>query len=155
MPGEGETALARVSKFDFFAIFGSGTYVVGSYGILAAALFKSGQKPPAHEVLGWLSGVMEHHWPVAVVVLFLAFLIGNVLRALPVNLLDNRWPGRYATLFYQRKEPPERSAYHRALWGSPFPYGEMLELELKALRNNWPDLQITIPVEGNWPRNDT
>ncbi len=146
MPGE--TALARVSKYDFFAIFGSGTYVVASYGILATAVFKGAQKFAPNEALGWLSGIIERHWPIAVAGLFLAFLIGNVLRALPVNLLDNWWPGWLATVPRRKEEPPERVAYHQALWKSPFPYGDMLELELRALKKNHKDLDFAIPEEG-------
>ncbi|MGA2542181.1 MAG: hypothetical protein ABSG78_11560 [Verrucomicrobiota bacterium] len=159
MPGE--TALTNVRKYDFFAILGSGTYVVGSYGLLAAAVFNHRQKLSAPETLRWISGILERHWPVAVASLFLAFLIGNVLRALPISRMDDlskkwfhdksgirKWFHdkshvglKKVDLFLKKwsrdklhipfKDPV--SAYELALWTGSFPYPDRVKVELEAL----------------------
>lgn len=150
MPGA--TALNRVNRYDFFAILGSGVYVVGSCGLLSAALLMQGQTNSAPAILERLSQSVESHWPLAVGVLFLAFLIGSVLRALPVNLMDNWWNSRWnigiKALIIRSGEAAEKRAYFRALWHDSFPYGAMLELELKALKENRPDLEFRLPPAG-------
>lgn len=139
MPGE--TALGRVNRYDFFAILGSGICVVGSFALLAAALLELSPNPSPLDTLKWLSSAIENHWAVAVGLLFLAFLIGNVLRALPVNLVDN-----WSRKCFERLR--KRDKYHAALWREAFPYAEMLELELEALKRNRRGLNFTIPPEG-------
>jgi hypothetical protein len=139
MPGA--TALGRVSRYDFFAILGSGAYVAGSFALSVVALLKLSPDPSPLGTVKWLSGAMEKHWSLAAGSLFLAFLVGNVLRALPVNLVDNLSTKWFAIL-------KKADDYHAALWREPFPYGEMLELELKALKQNGLGLNFAIPPEG-------
>src|ERR1017187_7080428 len=138
MPGEGETALAKVSKYDFFAILGSGSYVVGCCGLLFAAVSSRNQNLTTQEAIKWLSGTIEHHWPLAVASLFLAFLIGNVLRALPVNRADNWWErwwfAALRTRLQKRKET--NSPYQRNLRKGPFPYPAVVFGELEAMKRS-------------------
>lgn len=141
-----DTALSRVTKSDFFAILGSGTYVMASYGLIAAAVLNHGQNLNARATVVWLSVTIENHWPVAVASFFFAFLVGNMLRALPVNLVDN-WSGRWFGWLGTRKKRGKTNEYHKALWEDSFPYGKMLELELKALKLNMADLDFSIPPE--------
>ena len=104
-----ETALTRVSRSDFFAILGSGTDVVGSYGLLVGAWFS--QKSSAIEDLRWLTGVVEKHGSVAAGLLYLAFLVGSVLRALRVNLVDSsyhRWIGSWRRRLYRTRFPARK-----------------------------------------------
>jgi hypothetical protein len=142
------TTLSRVGKYDFFAILGSGTYVLGGLGPMVTALLNGTARPTAHGTLSWIGVTLERHWSFAVASLFLAFLFGNVLRALPVNLADdwwNSWLGRHR----RKPKADERSGYHRALHGmNPFPYGDMLEMELQSLKLHLPDLDFAVPPQG-------
>jgi hypothetical protein len=148
MPGE--TALSNVRKYDFFAILGSGTYVVGSYWLLAAAVFNPGQKPSAYETLRWLSENVEKHWPVAVASLFLAFLIGNMLRALKVNGVDDLWKNWWFEGLRKRFKYPKNndSPYIVVLLKGSFPYPEMLKAELKELNKSRPEKERLVLKEN-------
>ena len=67
------TTLSRISRYDYFAILGSGTYVVGCVCFLGAAICNSGAKLSARATASWLSGEIQQHWPIAVGFLFLPF----------------------------------------------------------------------------------
>ncbi len=142
MPGE--TAFAKVSKHEFFAILGSGSYLVGCCGLVYAA-WSSGNPdltPPG--AVRWLGSEIEGHWPIAVAALFVAFLIGNLLRALPVNGVDNlwqtwwSWKRKWLDVLRRRLRKPKKkdTPYESALRASWFPYPEMLLLELESMKKS-------------------
>jgi len=83
------TTLSRIGKHEYFAILGSGTYVVGSWGLLFASYWSYHHNLTAWQCFRQLSGIIQGHWPVAVAILYLAFLVGSVLRAIRVNPMDN------------------------------------------------------------------
>ena len=170
-----ETALTRVSKSDFFAILGSGIYVVGSYSLLVGALFS--QRSSASDDLRWLTGIVEKHWSVAAGLLYLSFLVGSVLRALRVNVVDSlyhQWVGSLRRLLYRSRFWPQenlptfswvgrtwlifarwrrnqnvlRQRYDRALRRGGFPYRGLLLMESKALKKNVPELDFSLPEKG-------
>lgn len=136
MPGE--TALAKVSKYDFFAILGSGSYVVGCCGLLFAAASSHRQDFTGAGALQCLNDTFEGHWPAAVAALFLAFLIGNVLRALPVTRVDEWWKKWWFDGLRKRFENPSKtmSPYESALRKGLFPYPDMILGELEAMNHS-------------------
>jgi hypothetical protein len=140
--------MQNLKKYDLFAILGSGTYVVGSFGLLAAALMQGQTATSARESLDYLCGIVEKHWPIAVVSLFLAFLTGNILRAFPVSLVDNLTAEWFTWFERLRRGVAERSKFHQALLRDKFPYGPMLEFELNALKASHAT-DYTIPERDN------
>src|SRR5579872_625885 len=131
MPGE--TALSNIRKSDFFAVLGSGAYVVSSLGLLVVEIFNRNAGP--YSALRGLSHTVKDNWPVAVALLFLAFLIGNALRALKVNAADDLWK----KLWFDesdglRKHFRDLTNHERNLIKDSFPYPAMLLAELKLLK---------------------
>ena len=81
------------------------------------------------------------NWPVVVGALFLAFLIGNVFRALSVNDADNfwkKWRLCKRRLFEELCENPSEENWpdETAFYTSLFPYPELVLRELEAMKQS-------------------
>jgi hypothetical protein len=154
------TALSRVNKSEFFAILGPGLYVVGSVALLVAAWQK---QESAKEGLRWAAALVERHWSIAAGLLFLAFLVGNVLRAPRGNIADANCQ-RFFSVFRQARSaetrlgellrsrfvpaflrPKDTLPFDEAVSGGKFPYAQMLDLVVQDLNESEKHLELTIP----------
>jgi hypothetical protein len=119
-------AATRLSKgrFDVFAILGPGLLLVS-----VIILFMSAWIHPmvsATDTLRELSENFEKHWSWSVVLLFLSYLIGSFLRAVPVKLTDRFCARAFGSV--------ARDPYDRKLYKMDFPYLAMLSDQLVALQ---------------------
>jgi len=168
MAAESENFLGRVSKSDFFAILGSGIYVVAVCLFLTAAVWQPTSS--FDQDLIWLIGMLEGHWVVVAGLMYLSFMVGSVLRALRVNLADGycrRWVRRARGLLYRTRHAVpkglfgvrrpgkwwlsfvrhrKRRTFDRILDRTPFPYLCLLEGQSRAMEEHVPQ-KVELPTK--------
>jgi hypothetical protein len=123
-----DTALSRVRKTEFFAILAPGIYVVSAASLLVLAVFGPKDNLSPWERIYQILSDLSKDWFVAGAGLFFAYLIGSVLRAIPVRVADE-FCGR---LFKITAKGP----FEDQIYSSKFPYSNMLGKQLEALHNN-------------------
>jgi len=132
------TTLSRINKHDYFAILGSGAYAVGSGCLLIIAYWGHHHHSGVRESLRYASHIIKDYWPMAVGLLFAAFLIGNALRALPVDRIDDfcgkQWIRWFSRFFRRPDKSPEQKALHDKLQEGTFPFHGKLRLDLQAIK---------------------
>ena len=133
------TTLSRIGRFDFFAILAPGFYLVAVATVFASA-WMSGVNQDAGGALRSLSEQLQSHWPLSVALFFFSYLVGSILRAIPVAFSDRRC-GR----LFKRDDLPD---YERTMYEGDFPYPALLHLQLDALKANGLVPEMTLPV-GN------
>lgn len=134
-----DTALTRVRKTEFFAIFAPGVYVVSASSLFALAVFTPDVNRLPWERIHGLLQSLSKDWFVAGTGLFFAYLIGSVLRAIPVNAAD-KLCGR---LFKFTATQP----FDSQIYSARFPYSKMLRAQLEALHKNGVAKNVKSPLE--------
>jgi hypothetical protein len=121
------TALSKIGRFDFFAILAPGLYLTAIASLFMAALIR-GPGQNWTEALNNLSNLIKLHWPLSIVLFFFSYLLGNILRAIPVNIVD-----RICGPIFKKTA---RNHHDRALYRDNFPYLPMLRQQLLDLQAN-------------------
>lgn len=137
--------LSRIGRFDFFAILAPGFCLVVIVVLLVTALMTGPalNSPDAISSLRPLdaikdvSSLIKDQWPFGLVLFFLAYMAGSILRAIPVNMIDRVC----GPLF---KWTAARD-YDLSLYEEEFPYRPMLQKELEALEKNGLDASLSVP----------
>ena len=133
------TTLSRIGRFEFFAILAPGLCLVAVVVLFLTAC-TTGPATSAAQAVRDLSAQVKDQWPLGVTLLFFAYLVGNILRAIPVNIVD-RVCGR---LF----KWTARKGYDLVLYQKGFPYRPMLEEQVSALQENGLLENACLPGEG-------
>jgi hypothetical protein len=121
------TALSKIGRFEFFAILAPGLCLIAIVTLFLTAWINS-PRQDSFEALNKLSNLIKAHWPLSIVLFFFSYLLGNILRAIPVNIID-RICGR---IF----KKTARSYHDCALYKENFPYLPMLRQQLDDLQAN-------------------
>lgn len=135
-----DTALSRIQKSEFFAILAPGIYVVSAASLIAIPLIEPTATSPWQRIIQTLRG-LAHDWPIVVVGVFFAYLIGSVLRAVPVNIADRLCK----RLFGWTARDPD--SFDGLIYRDHFPYSKMLDFQLQALQKSGIKIRIRWPLE--------
>ena len=133
------TTLSRIGRFEFFAILAPGVCLVAVVTIFLTACMVE-PSIDAGQAMTAISNQIKNQWPFGVVILLFAYLVGSILRAIPVGAAD----GFCGYLF---KWTAIRG-YDHILYVDDFPYGAMLEKQLAALQMNDQFDDVTLPADG-------
>lgn len=132
------TTLTRIRRTDFFAILAPGLCLVVVVTLFLAACITVPTEAAA-KTINKLSGAISKNWLPGLTLVLFAYLVGSILRAIPVNLLDEA----FAKFFRKRAHGYDRVLYKRA-----FPYRPMLKIQLKALQDNGLFTNFNLPEAG-------
>ncbi len=100
----------------------------------------TGSSQDAAKSLSELSSKVKELWPLSVALLFFAYMVGNILRAVPVGAVD-----QICGWLFRRTA---RNDFDRALYQASFPYLPMLEKQFGALQINGVVGERCLPPEG-------
>ncbi|HHM06263.1 MAG TPA: hypothetical protein ENJ19_11080 [Gammaproteobacteria bacterium] len=130
-----KAALGKIGKIDFFAVLPSGTYILLSFYIFVIAGTDSQMQGGASLWAAFIPLVdLTHSKPTTLLLmLFSSYLLGSVLRALPVSFSE-----KAVNMFFSDKEP--------------FPYQSELDNFFSELKRNSRIAGIdghTVPDGGN------
>lgn len=94
------TVLSRV-RGEFFPVMAPGLYVVLAIAAVSVAMGDDSTGATLWEKFKPFVKLLTDYWPLSILVIFAAYLLGNILRAFPVNLSDRicrRWFRRTVSL---------------------------------------------------------
>lgn len=132
-----DTTLSRVRKSEFFAILAPGFYAISALFLVTLAWHYAADNVPWwRHTADFLSKYFDR-WPVPAAGAFFAYLIGCVLRAIPVSIADNLCGKVFKII--------AREGYETDLYSGEFPYCTMLEGQLKVLQVNGVETGIEVP----------
>lgn len=117
------TVLSRV-RGEFFPVMAPGLYVFLAIAAVSVAIGDDSTGATLWEKFNPLVKLLTDYWPLSILVIFAAYLLGNILRAVPVNLSDKicrRW--------FRRTVPLKK----RFFFDSKFPYKKLIKEYVETL----------------------
>ncbi|HTS19963.1 MAG TPA: hypothetical protein VMP11_20475 [Verrucomicrobiae bacterium] len=133
------TILSRIGRFEFFAILAPGLCLVTVMVIFGAA-YALGPDQSATAAITTLNQEASKQWPMSITMLFFAYMVGNILRAIPVSILDEIC-GRAFKWTVRGGDEYDRLAYQE-----DFPYVPLLKKQLTQLQENSVLEGVSLPV---------
>jgi hypothetical protein len=134
------TVLSRV-RTDFFAILVPGSFVLI---ILASISLAFTHRDPAEGIIQRVKpffDVLKNYWPLVLILLIIAYLAGNIIRAVRVNLADMLSKKLFANL--------AKREWLKVGYESAFPYPAVLEKMKNELIESKLLADFSLPEEKN------
>lgn len=126
-----EAVVSRIGS-DLFALMVPGSYVLASIGVTCITIVSAVTQQDPLAAVSLINYVVAHQWPAAVALAALAYLIGQVIHAFPVNRAD-KICSLLLRSFMKNKWSVE-------LYKGRFPYFNLLELIFEHLKTTHPEV---------------